>query len=742
MGKSNRNPQQSQVLAWCHEHDLKAGPAVSHFWPDARGDERKKLNNMVRQWIYRENERIRKGQRKRKPPKREPRQRPQRRPRTRGDRLRAELENLMSDLEVAKSDDARDWRPVPPLWDAILKTLDELHSMSLVDTQPIEVRDPMEVATKLQAARARLAAEGVLAAVDSILDQDEDPPDNLPWSEWSAVHQWRWVVDGIYDDLYLCRNEGQLLTVPSLTAKYRTAMVQCELVERARALELSTQVATDPRSIYDALSVEAMALSLDRIVKRVPAYKGELTEEWLAEIADLTEWYARVLNKWPVALWKAWESKTGTSQRDVMVGMGDIVTCCFGGNRSGKTASLKSMTVLQALGRDHPAVKMWCLLNRCSGEQFQRGPGKVWMVALSSDDSIRYHRGDIDALLGVGGKKWWNRQGRGEARVQIDCPGYEYKAEIWFKSCQQGREGLQGDKVRFIGFDEEPPDASVMDEAKLRIGDLEGKIMLSMTPLKGLTWVYDRYMHGTPEEGSRVYTLDALNNPHIPRAFFRRLYAGMTEAQVRARQRGEFVAQEGLVYPSFARGIHVYEPFEIPADWDRYRAMDFGLANPACVLWAAVGPDGTIYVYREHYQAGWQIARHASHIRVAEQGETIVNAWADHSGRDEIIALRREHEIVFRKADKRFEIGRDNVLSMLAVRDDHEPRLKFHPDCINLIREIEGYVYPKLLGGVQAERPVKKNDHAMDALRYLVRGICRYLGLLAYIGDDDTEDEA
>ena len=45
------------------------------------------------------------------------------------------------------------------------------------------------------------------------------------------------------------------------------------------------------------------------------------------------------------------------------------------------------------------------------------------------------------------------------------------------------------------------------------------------------------------------------------------------------------------------------KPFEIPRDWMKFRAMDFGQARPYAVLWFAVDYDGDMYVYRELY--GW-----------------------------------------------------------------------------------------------------------------------------------------
>jgi phage terminase large subunit len=46
------------------------------------------------------------------------------------------------------------------------------------------------------------------------------------------------------------------------------------------------------------------------------------------------------------------------------------------------------------------------------------------------------------------------------------------------------------------------------------------------------------------------------------------------------------------------------------------------------------------------------------------------------------------------------------------------PHLTVDPSCVNTIAEFESYQYPSG-GKVEKDVPIKANDHAMDALRYL-----------------------
>lgn len=60
---------------------------------------------------------------------------------------------------------------------------------------------------------------------------------------------------------------------------------------------------------------------------------------------------------------------------------------------------------------------------------------------------------------------------------------------------------------------------------------------------------------------------------------------------------------EGQYFNQWDTSKHVIEPFKIPAEWVKFRSMDWGQAKPYAVLWWAVDYDGNMYCYRELY--GW-----------------------------------------------------------------------------------------------------------------------------------------
>lgn len=464
---------------------------------------------------------------------------------------------------------------------------------------------------------------------------------------------------------------------------------------------------------------------------------------------NLTRWRKERRSR-PLAAWAAWHSH-GTSQRELvqLLALYRIVLA-LGGNRSGKTEWLRAVAVAMALGSDHPDARIFWRRNGVDPDSMPKGPGKVWILARRSNDSINYHRRQIDRLLPGGGEDssgmvtWWNKNGKGEARVEIRVPGYDLPAEIVFKSEDQGEDAAQGDSCRLIAHDEEGDTANVWDECSVRLWDQRGYQIMANTPIKGRTWIYHRFVEKTPH-GVAVRWIHSLDNPFLPPEDAKKLEEN--KAVAAARLRGEFVVLKGRIWPAFSRGTHTIEPFEIPRDWPRFRAIDFGTANPFACLWATLAPrrhvlpggrvieDGTLIVYREHYQAGWVLSQHVTAIRLAE-GWDWVNApdgsgilapvgdvdeidmtWADPEDPQQLATLNVDYDMGATPASNAVAAGIDRVSARLQAGT-----LLVFTTCPHTIREVEGYQRKPDRSGIVTEAPLKKDDHTCDAVRYLTMG--------------------
>lgn len=196
---------------------------------------------------------------------------------------------------------------------------------------------------------------------------------------------------------------------------------------------------------------------------------------------------------------------------------------------------------------------------------------------------------------------------------------------------------------------------------------------------------------------------------------------------------GRWAAAEGVVYESWNRSLHLVHRFEIPAEWIRFRSIDFGYNNPFVCQWWAQDGDGRLYLYREIYRTRTLVEDHARAIEALSEGESILISVCDHDAEDR--ATLERYGISTLPACKTISTGIEAVHARLRPAGDGKPRLFVFEDAlveadpslldakkpICTAQEIESYTWPKGSDGKAVkEAPVKLNDHGMDAMRYAV----------------------
>ncbi len=87
----------------------------------------------------------------------------------------------------------------------------------------------------------------------------------------------------------------------------------------------------------------------------------------------------------------------------------------------------------------------------------------------------------------------------------------------------------------------------------------------------------------------------------------------LPEARRRAMLYGDWNSFECASFTEFDYEKHTCEVLDIPKDWLRFRALDYGLDMTAC-LWLAVGSDRTLYVYRELYESDLTLSQAGKRI--------------------------------------------------------------------------------------------------------------------------------
>lgn len=396
----------------------------------------------------------------------------------------------------------------------------------------------------------------------------------------------------------------------------------------------------------------------------------------------------------------------------------------FGGNRTGKTECGAVEAVWFARGI-HPFRKI-------------NGATKGWVVSLTQEVQRDVAQ---EKLLSYIPKSWIEKTVM--RRGSEDSPEngvidfiliknvFGTVSQIGFKSCDQGRQRFQGTSQDWIWFDEEPP-KDIYDECRMRVLDTCGEIWGTMTPLMGLTWVHDEiYMNQNSDPECWYTVMSWSDNPFLNEKETEMLRKTLPESERESREHGRFMSKCGLVYGEFDENYHVIDPFDVPKEWYDTLSIDPGLVNPLSCHWYARDGDGNVYVLAEHYFSGkdarWhcgEILKKCSELQWKKGISGKVEALMDSAALQHTLASDRSVAQLFfdmgicvnTRVNKNLWTGIQKVKQYLTKRSDM-PRIFIFRNCTEMIREIKGYRYGN------SESPIKRDDHAMDELRYYISSL-------------------
>ena len=217
-------------------------------------------------------------------------------------------------------------------------------------------------------------------------------------------------------------------------------------------------------------------------------------------------------------------------------------------------------------------------------------------------------------------------------------------------------------------------------------------------------------------------------NKYLHPDFIPMLKANKAEWWINRYLNGSFEYAEGLVYPMFMQRI--VSPFLIPENWLRISGTDFGGRSPHSTLMGAIDPaTGCVYVYDEYYKAGLSVREHQKAIHEmfdkVPSGRWYKAPVADPAGKQRSIADGKslfehfaEYGIYFNPATNRILDGLAKVYTYFDMG-----KLFIFSSCVNTVNEGLEYRYPEQKEDSQheaSEKPIDKNDHAMDCLKYMI----------------------
>lgn len=270
--------------------------------------------------------------------------------------------------------------------------------------------------------------------------------------------------------------------------------------------------------------------------------------------------------------------------------------------------------------------------------------------------------------------------------------------------------------------------ANVLQMITTRLSMPHSRLYADMNPVQPThickQWV-DLAEKGDKNYYSLHFTMD--DNPYLTEEYKSIQKQTLSGLFYRRNFLGEWCLAEGAIFDFFDRKVHV-TPQARGSTMHWIAGIDYGASNPlACVLIRVSElPEGRqLWVEKELYYDPTKQQRQkapSEFVRdlVAFFGDYTVRAvYLDPSaaGFRTELAKNGIHTV-----ETNNEVY-DGILS--TVNALKEGTLEVGPNCPNLIREIEGYVWDPKASKLGKDEPLKQNDHAVDALRYAVKS---YMG--------------
>ena len=224
-------------------------------------------------------------------------------------------------------------------------------------------------------------------------------------------------------------------------------------------------------------------------------------------------------------------------------------------------------------------------------------------------------------------------------------------------------------------------------------------------------------------------------NIHLPDGYVDTMIASWSHDRIEREIMGSDDAFTGMIYEEFDRSCHVIKPFRIPDDWVRRIGADAGYRMPAAWIYGAVSPDGDLYIYREYYKKEKLVEEICKENLALIGTERIEQMRLDPAAKQTKGAIGKSEWDVYAEylpghfpllaAQNAVKPGIDRVKSFLKKDKRGKPRLYIFDTCENLLDELVQYKWKEQLPGQvgkvnEKEEPIKNNDHALDAMRYLV----------------------
>lgn len=287
-----------------------------------------------------------------------------------------------------------------------------------------------------------------------------------------------------------------------------------------------------------------------------------------------------------------------------------------------------------------------------------------------------------------------------------------------FKAYEQGRKSFEGTAKQGVWMDEEPPE-DVYTEALFRTATTGGIMLVTFTPLEGMSRVVLGFVQPDNDEAKKYKVLVNAgwdDVPHLDPETKAALIATTPPFQRDARTKGIPQLGSGAVY-GYPESELIVPTMAIPAHWVYCAGADAGGgAKPTAAVWLAADPrvGGQVQLYDEYKRESPEVALHLSAMKA--KGDWIP-FWMDAAAllitehdAEQLVNVYRRGGLKVNLPNKAVESGIQAVWELISAG-----RFKVQAHCVGWLKEFRMYQRD------EHGRIVKRDDHLMDSSRYAVQ---------------------
>ena len=279
--------------------------------------------------------------------------------------------------------------------------------------------------------------------------------------------------------------------------------------------------------------------------------------------------------------------------------------------------------------------------------------------------------------------------------------------------------GIEGMTIDYAWLDE----AGQMPQMawtviRSRTSTTKGRVLITTTPYN-MGWLYQHFY--TPWKNKKdkdltVVSWASTDSPYFPEEFYNKEMARLRPEEFDRRYRGEFARMQGLVYE--LKDWHKIPQKSLKPD-TVIGGIDWGYTNPAALVVIKIEGD-KYYIVDEWYQTGKTTPEIIEAAMELQEKHRVSRWYADSANPEKVTEAATNtglYVVPYKKSRDAISAGISMVQQLL-----NESRLFVFRRCSNSIAEFETYHYPEGDELNTKEKPVEKDNHIMDSIRYAIHG--------------------